>query len=224
MILTLIKSFKTEKKWLVNNTDNKRLTLISSKEYDSEGRLISSFDYSTSGVLNKQVQILYQQNSSIENACYYDTKGLLDSLFKSTSILDLSGNVIQKTTLDDTGDTVAYNQFVYDNSGKIIKSIALNTNGSIKNVINFEYNYNSSGKLIERIQTPENSTSFIQKDILTYSDNNLRIDKQEINSTGKVDLVYTFIYNYFGLVSKEIQKSVDGSILYSYEYEYTYYN
>lgn len=216
------KIVKTEKKWLVNNNDNKRLTLISFKEYDQHGQLITSNEYSVTGVLSKSISVTYLNNLSIEKTAFYNVSGTLDSSMQSTSVLDVNGQILQKTSIDNHGDTVAYSKFEYDAHGNILTNISF-SQGKIQNIINYNYNYNSDGELVERTQSYANSIGFIQKDILSYSDNNLRIDKQEINSNGTVDLIYTYIYNYFGLVAKEIQKTQDGVVTSTYEYEYSYY-
>ena len=212
---------KSETKWLLANSDDHKITIVSKKQYDKLGQLIQSEQFDDKGVLLTQTVITYNQSQTIEEVKTFGNTGS-PVVVKNIYTVDLKGMITEKLSQNSDGDTIEINKFNYDIKGNLVEETIYNKDGSLKSTTKFEYKFNEQGFVVgTRINGGgANQTS----DTIIYKMDQRLVERIKFDSSGLTQVIYTYMYNTNGKVKKEIQTDKSGNILRKYEYEYIYFN
>ncbi len=215
---------KTQTKWLVETNSEKLISIFSYKEYDITGKIIKYSEYSETGLLSSETSYSYIQNESRELKNFYNVSGSIDSIQNNLYTYDLKGNITKKIVFDKLGDTVVILNYDYDSKGNLIKKVEFNPKNLDRSETNYTNNYNPSGLIVERVINPGINGRYDLKEEFKYVVDASTIEKKSYDSTGKVQLIYSYIYNSDGKIIKEILSNNADVIIKKFQYVYTYFN
>ncbi len=215
------KQVKTETKWKCDESGNK-LYKIYDKYYNTDGKVNRIVEYSIGGTTLSVKKIDYLGNIGRETTTFYDTSGKLDSTTINDNYYNLDGKISHKVAYDSKGDTSLLYSYSYDNAGKLLSSNCAKFSLGGQTFIEIKYLYDINGSLQERILC-DVTTGKQTKDSLVYKLDNKTIEKISIDSNGGVENIYTYIYNNYALIYKELECSPTGKIINLFIYDYLYY-
>ena len=213
---------KTETKWIIDNLSEDKLTKISFKEFDRKGNLIFSEEFNEVGVLLQRKVISYSNNQIVENVMTF-RKNQTESESKNIIYLDNKGNIKERISISDKGDTTEIIRFTYDINGKLAEEISFDNNGEVINRTSYLYNYNNDGFVTSRLITDGIDNNYFSRDSIIYRPDARQVERITYNSEGNKENIYTYIYDNAGNILKEIHTNQDGLIIKKYIYEYTYF-
>ena len=174
------------------------------KEYDytysSDGRLlkivfkqpretdvVTEYTYDEAGNLIKTVETSAEEVVTVE----YDGRG---NIKKEETVTSDGGKITQTYTYDERGnkirfeyaggDALWFNEYTYDDNGKLIKKVCTPTDGHIV-ISEYTYIYDEAGRLIKRTRTEEAEGE-------------------------KTERVYEYIYDENGVIQKYLITDTDG--------------
>lgn len=208
-------------KWNVNLSNSENSNLVSFKKFDISGKLLLHLEYHKSGLLASRAEYSYENNLSYEVITYFDEFGeKLETT--NCNYTYLNDKIIEKKLTDTVGNVLKVIEYDYNHEGRLIKSTEtdISTGSSTSTIYN--YQFNQSGNLIERISmTAEGNIS--GRDSLNYVGNSNSVEVVNFNSSGSISIVYTYIYDFRGNILSESQSNSSGELLKKYVYEYTFY-
>lgn len=212
---------KSESKWKCDAQGNK-LYKIYDKEFNLNNQVIKIIEYTDKGTTKSIKTITYSDKKSTETLNLFDFQGNLDSIILINNTYDNQGNITNKVSQTDEGDTLISYNYKYDEQGKIISSM-----GKIKNTHGFtsveiKFVYNENGSLKERIQQDVGSGSVMKKDTFKYQPDKNTIEQLTTNFDG-TENIFTFIYNNYGLIYKEMEINSSNKIINLFIYDYTFF-
>lgn len=214
---------KSETKWLTDNHSEVKIAKISHKEYDYDGNITLIESYNEKGLRTAISNFKYGNKLRNEETTFYNIDGTVDSTQISTTLMRADGNILEKIYFNQNGDTVTILDYDYDDHGNLTKYIMKLPNGDIQSITYYEYKFNHKGNVVERIINPTETGSYQTKDSLSYHLDDHTVIRKQMDSNGDIKMIYTYIYNYKGLISKEIITNSHNDILEKYVYEYNYY-
>ena len=210
---------KTESKWRVSTATGEKISIISYKEYNREGKIISEIDYNINDERTYS-KFEYHNNRKVEHEYRINASGDTLAVLVHNYILD-DGKVSQKTTETLDGKLINNEQFVYDMNGNITEKKFCADNENCNNTIKYDNVY-SDGSLSVRY-TFENDGSIAQKDSIVYSNNNY-FEKITSDSQGNIFYITGYDINSQGSVTSETIKNESGQIIEKFIYEFTYFD
>lgn len=214
---------KSETKWLLANSTDQKIHIVSHKQFDISGQLLKSDIYNESGSLVSQTVITYSSNLTVEEIKTFNNTGTPDIVINSY-LIDLKGLITQKISKDSKGDTLAINRFDYDLKGNLVEETIYDKFGTLKSRTKFEYNFNDQGFVIgTRINDGIGGINQ-SRDTIIYKMDLRLVERIKYDSSGFLEIIYTYMYSPDGKVTKEIQTDKTGNILKKYSYEYAYFN
>lgn len=118
-------------------------------------------------------------------------KKVMVNYIESTEKYDANGNKIESIEYKSDGDIKSYDQFEYNDKGKVIKEMHIDPlSKKPKEII--EYSYGEDEKLMKEIYY--NKKNEIAKTVEYKYDNKLKTEKKITNGNGKVIETKTYIY------------------------------
>lgn len=215
---------KSETKWKISINDESKQFKIYSKEYNRNGKVNSITEYLQTGDFKCISVFNYSNNISYEEIKYYNGDNFIDSILQNIYIYFSTGKISRKIVISENGDTNAIVDYSYDKNGNLIKKIQTDyiTNNSI--VTNFEYLYNSNGNVVGRLVNPNLNGTYDSRDSIAYQSGGVKVELYNYGQDGRINIIYTYFYNKYGLIHKEYHSTKDGKISEKYEYSYNYWN
>ena len=177
------------------------------KEYDytysSDGRLlkivfkqpretdvVTEYTYDEAGNLIKTVETSAEEVVTVE----YDGRG---NIKKEETVASDGGKITQTYTYDERGnkvrfeyaggDALWFNEYTYDDNGKLIKKVCTPTDGNIV-ISEYTYIYDEAGRLIKRTRTEEAEGEKTERVYEYIYDENGVIQKYLITETDEYQL------------------------------------
>lgn len=213
---------KSETKWLVESDSESKLYKVSFREYDIEGNLILDESFDDTGVLLIRRKNTYSGDTKYEEYVVFKDGQTFESKFNSYHF-NSDGLIDYSICLNTSGDTVNITRFEYDARGNLIIERVFNATGDLIGKKNYHYIYNPNGLVVSRHMRDDLVGGTNSKDSVIYDMNSSRVDRFTYNNDGVLEYVYTYIYDRFGKVHKEIITNRDGGIIKKYIYEYLFY-
>lgn len=212
---------KSLSKWNVDVETSVKNNLVLYQEFTQDGRLLISEAYFETGILSSSSQFSYDDNTGEEVTVIYDESGEeVKKEFCEYKYEDKK--VITKKLLDSDGKVLKTLTYDYNSEGRVIKTTEINAQTGSEVSTQFNYQFNNSGNLVERVII-DNDGTVRRRDSLNYRGDINSIEIINFDLHGAVDVVKTYIYNYNGNVTTEIESNSSGKILRKFRYEYTYY-
>jgi YD repeat-containing protein len=217
------KKIKTEIKYLADYNSKNKISIVTYKLFDRNGKLNTFIEYDNTGNLFTRSQFLYDGNNSKEIIIYYNQNGNIDSTRQITHKFNTDGKVISKTIVNEQGNVISITEFDYDARGNLIRKIQINPSTENRSETSFDYSFNDDGKVIER-NTDLNSDGAIDiRDSVFYTNNDRTVSVVSFDSDGFIQITHTFQYNTLGMIVNETVIDQNHSILEYFIYEYTFY-
>lgn len=212
---------KSESKWKCDSQGNKLYKLYD-KEFDRSNNIVKIIEYNDKGATKSVKTVNYNNYKSNETLNLYDKNGNLDSTILTENTYDVKGNITQKVTQTVAGDTLFSYNYQYDTYGKIVYSLGKIKNNQGFTSVEIKYVYNDNGSLKERIQQDATSGSVLKKDSFKYQPDNKTIEQLTTNFDGSEN-IFTYIYNNYGLIYKEVETNSSNKIINMFIYDYTFF-
>lgn len=214
-------NLKTETKWSVDIETENKINQVHYKEYDINGNILLNISYFENGQINNKSVFEYiSKDTSIEAKITYDTSGNVLREITTNYIYNENGKIKKSILFNESGEISNIFVYEYDNQGNLTKKTGT-MNSDSTNTVEYSYRYNSSGNVIERVLNDFGTSHTKVRDSVIYSSNNqINIFKYKNNHLSSVT---SYLYNNNGLIYKEIVSDSEGVITAKYLYEYTFY-
>lgn len=214
---------KSETKWEVDINTEEKINKMLYKEYDIDGNVTLNIDYYKNGRINTKSTYSYDaKNKKVEKREIYDKSGNKINNSKVEYLMNNSGTVGKKIFYEnDTVESVL--TFNYDQNNNLVSQFSIDKNSDTTLKIEYDYQYNNHGNVVERTVNITGSNSKpVKRDSLNYIERKNLVEV--FNYEGSVlNKVTSYVYNDQGLIQKEIITGADGALKRKFIYEYTYY-
>lgn len=217
------RQLKTEIKYKVDLKNSNVKTIVYQKNYTSDGKLSKYYEFYENGKIKSVSEFIYENNKAFENQNNYDENGELKNSTKIISLLDEKGKIREKHYLTLDGKIISKEFYSYDTQGNLLRKVCKNFQIGSEQLIEYSYKYDN-GSLIERtVSEKAPSGNIISRDSINYKQSEKLIEIINYNQNGEIQIIKTFYYNRYGLISTEIESDRLGNIIKKYIYNYEYY-
>lgn len=214
------KKVKTETKWLVDLSNNSKLSKSHYIEYDINGKVIVNEEYNESGTLYSRSEYSHDLSESTEEIRIFADNGSIIDKTKNVYNYDFNGRITKKISYNDSGTVISVSNYSYDQNGNVITKIEEGNNvGALKT--DFSYSYNENGNLIERITLNEGSKQ--ARDSIVYEPNNKELKIYNFDKDNLIISCELMKYNIDGLVLEKFIYDKNRILIKKYVYEYTFH-
>jgi len=184
---------------IINYATAHRIFNVNSISYISEHNVsrLTSYKYSYNAETRK-----YDKQEEIE-----------------TDFYDVSGRITNDEILYPDGGSLK-REYIYDIQGSPIESDYVESDDSRVRISTWDNQYDTNGRLIQRITNSSDQNGFSTTETFTYDDNNNIVDFESISKAAKSDkgstVIWTFVYNKDNLIDR-IQLSSSTRLEYKYD-------
>ncbi|MDX9790524.1 MAG: hypothetical protein RBT61_06825 [Candidatus Kapabacteria bacterium] len=212
---------KSISKWLVDTLSGNRLTCILYKKFDKNGYLLLQEDFSNNGDIVSQSVYEHESGKSLEVKISFTETGELKSENKVEYEYDSGRRIIKQINYDNSGNVRNIYTFEYDNFGNVISRNQTFGPSEAGTNYNVDYNYSSSGDLLERVTVLDNGN--LSRDSIAYDSDKHKVVVYSFDSLGELSSKIIYTYNNQGSIIAELHFDAAGYIKNSYIYEYEFF-
>jgi len=211
---------KSETKWIVDISTNRKISKIHLIEYDINGKVILNEEYNQIGNLYSRSEYSHILGESKEKLKIYGDSGNIVNQSEIIYNYDLDGRITKKISYNDSGLVISVSNFSYDKNGNVLTKIEENGNVGTQKT-DFAYSYNNTGNLVERVTLNEGSAQ--SRDSLVYEPNKQELKIFNFNKDNLIISCEVMKYNNDGLVLEQLVYDNNKILIKKYIYDYTFH-
>ncbi len=215
-------SIKNISKWKVDTVSDSKIVRIFFKEFDSIGNLILHEDFSDNGTILTKSEFSYSPNSLLEVKSSFTENGQVKAKSQFEYIYDNLGRIAKQINYSQSGTIELIVSFTYDIHGNVVKSTQeFGASTEVNSNMNFDYTYNSSGELVEKITT--NDSGNLARESISYNSSQRKVTIDRYDSLGEFASRTVYFYNSIGNITSEFLYDNDYQIINKFVYEYEFF-
>lgn len=217
-----------EEKWESDILTLDKQKKVYYKEFDKQGNILLYVEFDNNSDTASKSLYSYEHNLSTEQHLKYDNSGKVIENCK-IKYFYYNSKLVEKKKYDEQGELQVSWKYDYNNRGHLIETLQKDLQKGTSYTKTFKNQYNKQGELTQisyevegAVDQNPSETSFTKDSIVYLPDNSVKFYK--IDTSGKVNNIYSYIYDNTGKVKAEIISDPKGAVKKRYDYYYAYFN